>query len=441
MKTKELSNERPFSGSIMALCTFIYLTGMAFFYTGCGSDDGDETEISTGTTDPDTTDPSGYKMFTSVSALKSWIGEQPINTSAAPYKAGLKGVNLDSGDNWGDMGVSVSGPKYVDLDLTGCTGTAIPDGHEERTTGKPGEVIVTTFGAFIECEFLLSVKLPKTLETVGKWAFYKCTSLRSVTFPEGLDAIHDYAFEGCSKLDAISLPNGLKNIGASAFENCGLTSITIPGTVTEWDSSSFSNCRSLLSVTINEGATTIGEHTFWNCSSLASVLLPATLKRVKREAFRNCGSLETITLPDGVESIGANTFLDCILLSSINIPDNVKNIEDGTFRNCKKLKNTALPKDLEYIGEYSFDHCEAFVSSIEIPSKVAGIGYSAFGSSGISTFIMRPATPPTLGSTALVTGAPFASLVIKVPAASLNKYKTAGDEWERYTTKIVADTD
>jgi hypothetical protein len=93
-----------------------------------------------------------------------------------------------------------------------------------------------------------------------------------------------------------------------------------------------------------------------------------------------------------------------------------------------------LSEELESIGDYSFQSCKA-LTSIEIPAKVTVIGEYAFGSSGISNFIMHPMVPPILGNTALSTDK-YTSLVIKVPAASLNTYKISFPFIEGGFTKV-----
>lgn len=49
------------------------------------------------------------------------------------------------------------------------------------------------------------------------------------------------------------------------INNQGLTSIVIPGSITEIPGDAFSGCSSLTSVTISEGVTSIGSSAFFGC--------------------------------------------------------------------------------------------------------------------------------------------------------------------------------
>ncbi len=56
------------------------------------------------------------------------------------------------------------------------------------------------------------------------------------------------------------------------FSSCsGLTSITIPNSVTSIGAYAFESCSSLSSITIGNGVTSIGDYAFRYCSSLTDV--------------------------------------------------------------------------------------------------------------------------------------------------------------------------
>ena len=74
----------------------------------------------------------------------------------------------------------------------------------------PGEIngmIVTSIGdeAFSECEGLITVILPDSLETIGKGAFLFCKNLERIRMPSGVRDIGEEAFRGCKNLKRISI--------------------------------------------------------------------------------------------------------------------------------------------------------------------------------------------------------------------------------------------
>ncbi len=58
------------------------------------------------------------------------------------------------------------------------------------------------------------------MTSIGSYAFQYCSGLTSVTIPNSVTSIGDYAFGGCSKLESVSIGSGVKIIGNQAFASC-----------------------------------------------------------------------------------------------------------------------------------------------------------------------------------------------------------------------------
>ena len=81
-------------------------------------------------------------------------------------------------------------------------------------------------------------------------AFSGCSGLTSVTIPDSVTSVGNYAFSSCIALTRVTIPNSVTSIGYNAFSGCtGLTSITIPNSVTSIGYNAFSSCRGLTSIT------------------------------------------------------------------------------------------------------------------------------------------------------------------------------------------------
>jgi len=107
--------------------------------------------------------------------------------------------------------------------------------------------------------------------------------------------IDESAFEGCSGLTSVTIPNSVTDIGGSAFEGCkGLTSVTIPNSVAFIGDHAFSWCTELASVTIPNSVTYIGDYAFSGCSGLTSVTIPNSVTYIGGSAFEDCANVETV---------------------------------------------------------------------------------------------------------------------------------------------------
>eukprot|EP00980_Cylindrotheca_fusiformis_P030597 scaffold25086_cov127-Cylindrotheca_fusiformis.AAC.1 len=72
---------------------------------------------------------------------------------------------------------------------------------------------------FPSCSFR-TVKIPRSMPTVGEQSFSCCTDLVSIEIPYGVTAILDEAFFHCVELRNVAIPSTVNTIGDNAFECC-----------------------------------------------------------------------------------------------------------------------------------------------------------------------------------------------------------------------------
>ena len=111
----------------------------------------------------------------------------------------------------------------------------------------------------IKCpeEFVGEYVIPEgVMEIKGYHAFVHCEGLTSVVIPKSVTKIGEYAFMGCTGLTSIVIPQSVVNIGEGAFARClGLTSIVIPQSVVEMGERAFSGCSGLTSIRVESSTT------------------------------------------------------------------------------------------------------------------------------------------------------------------------------------------
>ena len=211
-----------------------------------------------------------------------------------------------------------------------------------------------------------NIVIPETVKYNGN--SYSVTSI--------MDGSYDYdgAFYHCSGLTSVTIPNSVTSIGGNAFYGCsGLTSVTIGNSVTSIGSFAFYDCNSLTSVTIGNSVTSIGGFAFYGCNSLTSVTIPNSVTSIGGQAFMYCSGLTSVTIPNSVTSIGSYAFYGCSGLTSVTIPNSVTGIGQGTFYNCSGLTSVSIPDGVTSIGYNAFDGCNGITLV-----KVAVTDYAAF---------------------------------------------------------------
>ena len=131
----------------------------------------------------------------------------------------------------------IDGFRYL-LDSDAKTATLVP-----KTDGKySGDIIIPE-----------KVKgndgVEYVVASLGASCFEGCTGLTSITIPSSVTSLGDYCFPGCSGLTSITIPSSVTSLGDGCFQDCsGLTSITIPSSVTSLGGNCFLNCQKLETV-------------------------------------------------------------------------------------------------------------------------------------------------------------------------------------------------
>ena len=236
-------------------------------------------------------------------------------------------------------------------------------------------------------------------------------------------SIYDWAFGGCNGLTSITIPNSVTSMGIGVFYGCsGLTSITLPNGVTSIADSAFAWCTNLTSVTIPSSVTSIGDMAFYNCSCLASVTIPNNVTNIGHDAFAWCSNLMgSLAIPDGVMSIADYTFYGCSGLTSVTIPNSITNIGGAAFGECIGLTNITIPDSVTVIGQCAFSGCSG-LSRITIPSSVMNIEDGAFQHCNMLTNVVISNSVTNIGEWAFYECDSLTSVTIPNSVTNIGQY-------------------
>ena len=181
------------------------------------------------------------------------------------------------------------------------------------------------------------------------------------------DKLGDYVFNGCSGLTSLTLPSSVTKIGCYALSNCiGLTSLTLPSCVTEIGEHAFLNCRGLTNFTIPSGVTKIGGAAFFSCYGLISLTIPSSVTAIGSRAFNDCSGLTSIyAYMEKLPETGSNLFLGCDEKKcTVYVPkgtyDDYFVSEFGFFSHIVEFDATGIDKtttstDVEEVSRYSLN--------------------------------------------------------------------------------------
>ena len=197
----------------------------------------------------------------------------------------------------------------------------------------------------------------------------------------------------------------------------------------------FNGLAQITEVEFPAGITAISESAFEKCSSLTSVSIPSGVTSIGNYAFRYCTGLTSINVPTGVIAINTSAFQNCTSLTNVNLPSTFTDAYGGVFQGCSSLTSIDIPSSLT---NWPNDFLrETGLTSITIPSTVTNIGVRVFyNCSSLTNVTCLATTPPTLANANAFQGT-NANLVIYVPAASVETYKTTS-VWSSYASQIQA---
>lgn len=216
-------------------------------------------------------------------------------------------------------------------------GTTPASRHSEETW--PEAAIADNPATWVVDDTL--IKIPAGVRAIPDYAFADRRKLRRVECESGsrLESVGDYAFIGCDSLLEVTLPRSVTKLGDGCFRECrSLRSFKVPEGVSALPSQAFYGCTALRSIALPAGLADIKQFSFIYCESLETITLPAALRHIGNNAFSRCLSLKEVHVPDGVTEIESYAFSDCAELRRARLPGNDRLLGELIFNCCPLLE-------------------------------------------------------------------------------------------------------
>jgi len=250
--------------------------------------------------------------------------------------------------------------------------------------------------AFNDCDALTSVDMsPLSLTEIEEALFGRCDNLESVKLPKTLVTIGNNAFRGTKLSGILELPSSLTTIEHDAFSGTQVTVIKIdattpPALATENEDGENVFSNTVAAAFVPEGRATIyKEAPGWEDLTILDKEVEADVT-VTREGNLAIDIMEQTGVAPGLIThlkvhgrLNATDFAvmrsNMTLLYDLDMEDaDVSVIPENAFLEKKILMNVKLPSSLLVIQENAFKGCSALSGTLTLPSGVTTIGWAAF---------------------------------------------------------------
>ena len=233
-----------------------------------------------------------------------------------------------------------------------------------------------------------------SVTAIGQKAFSNATELTSVILPGGITEIKDFAFEKCTKL----------------------SSVVMPGTQVKFGQGTFFLCSEIENVTFGSDWTQIDLAVSRWADKIKEISIPAKVSRIYN--INNLKGLTRVTVDnnnsqycsiDGIiYTKDAQVLLACPLAyrGAVKVADNATTIKAGAMLECTKITAVDIPETMEKFSFREFSK----MSQLESISLRSASPIVTAKSKDEGVFVILVANP---------------TVKVNVPKAALKDYKKA----------------
>lgn len=229
-------------------------------------------------------------------------------------------------------------------------------------------------------EALESVHFGIGVKEIGNNVCENCTTLTRIYLAPTIETIGQCAFAGCG-LTSISIPNSITNLGHLAFMNNPLETVVMECPTSKCDPGDagtygqFANCLNITSITLlmdGEGRPYLSDVFDWRCFSNLETLifLENSTKAYVGEENANTASMPSLTtlkLASTIKEIGGFSFYNTTSLEKVVLPASLKRIEYDAFTGSGIKKIISKAKNPPQLGYRVFDRVDKHKATLSVP--------------------------------------------------------------------------
>lgn len=188
-------------------------------------------------------------------------------------------------------------------------------------------------------------------------------------------------------------------------------------------------------VSLNEETFTVTEIGAYSLDGggVSSITLPETLTAIGESGLRGLGNISSITIPAGVTSLGFELFKGCGNLKNVIFEEGtqITSIPQSAFEETG-ISYFEVPETVTEIGAFAFFRCPN-LQTVVLPSNLKSMGWMIFGDSENLHTIIYLSDEPVAGSD--VDFPDYATPTLYALVSARDKY-LAADPWCKFTNIV-----
>ncbi|MDR1902116.1 MAG: leucine-rich repeat domain-containing protein [Treponema sp.] len=218
--------------------------------------------------------------------------------------------------------------------------------------------------------------VPESVEWIGKHSFYKCQNLKTVTITKNVAYMGNNAFSDCSNISLINKSPYFQYEGGVLY-NGDYTQVY-----------HYSLGSGVKDVKIKNGVRTIGRNSFWNAKGVEAITIPETVRQIGYNPFAYCvNAAFNVQSPKYATYNGvlySSDFREVICCTAkaaaggtLTLHSDTMSLGRNAFTGCETLRKITLPPSLKTISRGAFSGCIS-LEELQVPKSVEFLGDWAF---------------------------------------------------------------